>query len=243
MDGEGMSWKARALGEVLAERDADAEALVTPAARFTYGELREKAMAAAGMMQALGLKRGNRIGILMGNDEKWLALFYGAALIGAIAVPVNTRLKAAEIDYCLQHAGCNALFYVERFRNIDFGAMVRKLGIRHAFDVSRGIPQARFSEAHVEPEELLLIQFTSGTTAYPKGAMLTHDSMLRDAWAAGTRVGIRADDRYFNCRPFFHVAGSTLSALMALVSGACLVTLPTFEPGPALEMMERERCT
>jgi fatty-acyl-CoA synthase len=67
--------------------------------------------------------------------------------------------------------------------------------------------------------------------------------MLRDAWAAGMRIGIRADDRYFNCRPFFHVAGSTLSALMALVSGACLVTLPTFEAGAALEMMERERCT
>src|SRR6185295_8281605 len=75
------------------------------------------------------------------------------------------------------------------------------------------------------------------------GAMLTHDNMLRDAWAAGTRVGIRADDRYFNCRPFFHVAGSTLSALMSLVAGSCLVTLPTFEAGAALELMERERCT
>jgi fatty-acyl-CoA synthase len=73
--------------------------------------------------------------------------------------------------------------------------------------------------------------------------MLTHDNMLRDAWAAGSRVGIRPEDRYFNCRPFFHVAGTTLSALMALVAGACLVTLPTFEAGAALEMMERERCT
>jgi fatty-acyl-CoA synthase len=73
--------------------------------------------------------------------------------------------------------------------------------------------------------------------------MLTHDNMLRDAWASGMRIGIRAEDRYFNCRPFFHVAGSTLSALMALVSGACLVTLPTFEAGAALELMERERCT
>jgi fatty-acyl-CoA synthase len=95
----------------------------------------------------------------------------------------------------------------------------------------------------VNPDDILLIQFTSGTTAYPKGAMLTHDNMLRDAWAAGTRVGIRAEDRYFNCRPFFHVAGTTLSALMALVAGSCLVTLPTFEAGAALEMMERERCT
>jgi fatty-acyl-CoA synthase len=201
------------------------------------------AKAAAGGMQAMGIGRGDRVGILMGNDEKWLALFYGAALIGAVTVPVNTRFKAAEIDFCLRQADCKALFYVGRFLNIDFGAMVRETGFANAVDVSTGLPAGRFSEVQVKPEELLLIQFTSGTTAYPKGAMLTHDSMLRDAWAAGARIGIRADDRYFNCRPFFHVAGSTLSALMSLVAGATLVTLPAFEAGPALELMERERCT
>ena len=238
-----MSWDARTLGEILHEREPAAEALVTPHVRFTYADLLKNARAAAGWMQALGLKRGDRVGILMGNDHQWLALFYGAALIGAITVPVNTRFKASEIDFCLVQAGCRALFYIERFLNVNFGAMVRQLGIRHAFDVSRGIPQAEFSPVEVSPPDVLLIQFTSGTTAYPKGAILTHDGMLRDAWAAGTRVGIRADDRYFNCRPFFHVAGSTLSALMALVSGACLVTLPSFEAGAALEMMERERCT
>jgi len=203
----------------------------------------ESSKSAAGAMQSLGIRRGDHVGILMGNDERWLALFYGAALIGAVTVPVNTRFKAAEIDFCLKQSGCKALFYVERFLSIDYGAMVREIGFSNAVDVSSAFPSSRFEPVEVSPEELLLIQFTSGTTAYPKGAMLTHDSMLRDAWAAGTRVGIRADDRYFNCRPFFHVAGSTLSALMALVSGACLVTLPTFEAGAALELMERERCT
>jgi fatty-acyl-CoA synthase len=186
----------------------------------------------------MGISRGDHVGILMGNDEKWLALFYGAALIGAVTVPVNTRFKAAEIDFCLKQAECKALFHVPRFLNIDFESMLGGFANTHAV-----LPSGRFTPVPVSPEEILLIQFTSGTTAYPKGAMLTHDNMLRDAWAAGTRVGIRADDRYFNCRPFFHVAGSTLSALMALVSGACLVTLPTFEAGAALEMMERERCT
>jgi fatty-acyl-CoA synthase len=157
---------------------------------------------------------------------------------------VNTRFKAAEIDFCLKQSECRALFYVERFLNIDFGSMVRDIRPEISFDVSKESFSAKnLRMEKIAPDDLLLIQFTSGTTAYPKGAMLTHDNMLRDAWAAGCRVGVRPEDRYFNCRPFFHVAGSTLSALMALVSGCCLVTLPTFEAGAALEMMERERCT
>jgi fatty-acyl-CoA synthase len=73
--------------------------------------------------------------------------------------------------------------------------------------------------------------------------MLTHDNLLRNAWAAGGRIGVQPADRYFNCRPLFHVGGSTLSALVCLVHGACLVTLPAFEAGAALAMMEQERCT
>ena len=241
MDGENVSWPEQTLGQVLEKRAG--EALVTANGRFTYQQLTEKAKRAAGAMQALGIRRGDHIGILMGNDEHWLSLFYGAALIGAVTVPVNTRFKSPEIDFCLEQADCKVLFYVDKFLNIDFGAMVRAIGFENAHDIGRGLPDGKFVPAEVSPDDLLLIQFTSGTTAYPKGAMLTHDNMLRNAWAAGSRVGIRAADRYFNCRPFFHVAGTTLSALMALTAGACLVTLPSFEAGAALEMMERERCT
>jgi fatty-acyl-CoA synthase len=235
-----MNWQSRTLGQFLEKQSG--EALVTPTARFTYADMLARARSAAGAMQAMGIRRGDHIGILMGNDERWLALFYGAALIGAVTVPVNTRFKTAEIEYCVKQADCKVLFYVERFLNIDFGAMVAPLSLRKV-NVTAGLPNGTFAPVEVKPDDVLLIQFTSGTTAYPKGVMLTHDSMLRDAWAAGQRIGIRADDRYFNCRPFFHVAGSTLSALMSLVAGACLVTLPTFEAGPALEIMEKERCT
>src|SRR5256714_10411392 len=242
-----MGWKAQSLGEVLerhARERGTAEALVTPAGRFTYEDMYLRARSAATTLHTLGIGPGDHVGILRGNDEKWLALFYGAGLIGAVTVPVNTRFKPAEIDFCLKQADCKALFYVPRFLNIDFRAMVRETGFARAFDITRALPEWSMGDMRaVSPGETLLIQFTSGTTAYPKGAMLTHDNMVRDAWAAGTRIGIRPEDRYFNCRPFFHVAGSTLSALMALVSGAWLVTLPTFEPGAALELMERERCT
>jgi fatty-acyl-CoA synthase len=242
-----MDWKAQTLGEVLARHAKERpqhQALVTQKRRFTYEDLYLRARSAASTLHTLGLRRGDHVGILMGNDEKWLALFYGAALIGAVTVPVNTRFKTAEIDFCLKQANCKALFYVPRFLNIDFDKMVRETGFNKAFDITRALPEWSIGDiSDVSPQDTLLIQFTSGTTAYPKGAMLTHDNMLRDAWAAGTRIGITAEDRYFNCRPFFHVAGSTLSALMALVAGATLVTLPTFEAGAALEMLERERCT
>ena len=240
MDGQGVTWQPQTLGQVLAARSG--EALVTRTGRFTYADLFSLAKEKAGALQALGIRHGDRVGILMGNDEHWLSLFHGAALIGAVTVPVNTRFKAAEIDFCLKQSGCKLLVHVERFLNIDFSAMVRETGFGNAIELAK-LPSGRFSPVPVVPEDILLIQFTSGTTAYPKGAMLTHDNMLRNAWAAGSRIGIRAEDRYFNCRPVFHVAGSTLSALMAQQVGACLVTLPTFDAGPALEMMERERCT
>ena len=200
-----MSWAKQTLGQVLEARSG--EALVTLNGRFSYQDLLERARRAAGTMQSLGIRKGDHVGILMGNDEHWLSLFYGAALIGAVTVPVNTRFKAAEIAFCLKQADCKLLFYVERFLNIDFGAMVRETGFANAVEL-KDVKEGKYTPVGVSPDDILLIQFTSGTTAYPKGAMLTHDNMLRNAWASGTRVGIRADDRYFNCRPFFHVAGT-----------------------------------
>lgn len=249
-----MSWTAQTLAQVLsghATTRPQAEALVTGTVRLTYAQLDAQVRSAASGLRSLALGKGDHIALLMGNDEKWLILFYAAASIGAVTVPVNTRFKASELEYCLKQADCKALFYASKFLNIDYAAMVAEVRpnlpmLGHAVAVDAGLPMGASSEGFdpkVTPEDPLLIQFTSGTTAYPKGVVLTHDNMLRNAWAAGSRFGIRPEDRYFNCRPFFHVGGSTLSALASLVFGACLVTLPTFEAGAALEMMEAERCT
>src|SRR5438477_8022180 len=135
-------WPAQTLGDVLARHAAErpkAEALVTPKRRITYEDLSLRARSAAATLHTLGLRRGDHVGILMGNDEKWLALFYGAALIGAVTVPVNTRFKTAEIDFCLKQADCKALFYVPRFLNIDFRAMVKETGFARAFDITRAL--------------------------------------------------------------------------------------------------------
>jgi fatty-acyl-CoA synthase len=246
-----MNWQPRPLGALLesnARERGNAEALVTSTARLTWTQLLQAARNAAADMQAHGLGHGDRVGILMGNGEEWLSLFYGAALIGAVTVPVNTRFKASEIAFCLKQSDAKALYYAETFLRIDFGAMmpeVRATLPSLLLVPVKGTLPARPMQpvSGPAPSDLLLIQFTSGTTAYPKGVMLTHDNMLRNAWAAGTRIGCRAEDRYFNCRPFFHVGGSTLSALMSLSFGCCLATLPTFEAGAALDMLEKERCT
>ena len=274
-----MSWTPQTLREFLAASVAargDADAVVTERVRLSWRELEAAAWRVAKALHARGLRRGDHVGVLMGNDEKWLATFYGAALIGAVTVPVNTRFKAAELAFCLRQADCRALVLADRFMKIDFASFLRAAEpavdaqlpgdrlplLRHVVVVGEDVPKAavswgtflaagspvsdaaiRDAAAVVKPDDLLLIQFTSGTTAYPKGVMLTHDNMLRNAWAAGSRIGVRADDRYFNCRPFFHVGGSTLSALVSLVFGACIVTLPTFEAGAALALMARERCT
>ena len=274
-----MSWTAKTLYTFVAERAetrGDATALVTTTACLTYRDQHAAVRRAAKAMHALGVRRGDFVGILMGNNEAWVTLFYAAATIGAVTVPINTRFKAAELAFCLAQADVKVLFTADRFLNIDFLSFLRAaepaidqalpgsaLPLLHrVVVVGSEIPQAAIGfdaflalasavpddaldglAADVRPSDLLLIQFTSGTTAYPKAVMLTHDNMLRNAWAVGQRMGITPDDRYFNCRPFFHVAGTTLSLLVALIAGACLVTLPTFEAGAALGMMARERCT
>ena len=95
----------------------------------------------------------------------------------------------------------------------------------------------------VQANDLLLIQYTSGTTSFPKGVMLTHANMLEDARAAARRIGVVPDDRYFSIRPYYHVAGTTLSLLVGLVTGCTLLTLPSFDVPQALQMLDEERCT
>jgi len=273
------TWQSRTLREVLeftAAGRGGQDALVTDRMRLSYADIRAKSWEMARAMHALGVRRGDHIGILMGNNAAWVTLFFGAAIIGAVTVPVNTRFKSAELAFCLKQADVKTLFIADRFLNIDYMAFLREaepavdtdlpganlpllgkvvvmgedvpkaaLGWKDFRALAKTVDETAFLLATqaVRPDDLLLIQFTSGTTAYPKGVMLTHNNMLRNAWAAGLRLGVVADDRYFNCRPFYHVAGTTLSLLVALSYGACLVTLPTFEAGAALKLMDQERCT
>jgi fatty-acyl-CoA synthase len=239
----------------------DVEAVVTDAERITYGELAERVSRIRAGLAAAGIGRGDRVGICLGNGPDWVALFHAIGAVGAVAVPVNTRFTADEVRYTLEHAKVRTLFVASRVLNVDFAAMLREIGVESlpslekvvvlgddvpSFAVSWDEFLSASSEAPApvgSPDDILLVQYTSGTTSRPKGVLLTHRSMCADAFFSGARMGLRPGDRFHSARPFFHVAGSTLSVLASAQHATTLVTMPKFEPEEALRLLEAERCT
>ena len=153
------AWQPRTLGQVFAASVAahgPREALVTDRKRFTYAEFETEVLEAARALHALGIRKGEHIAILMGNTPAWVKLFFGAALLGAVTVPVNTRFKAAELGFCLKQADVKALFLDSGFMNIDFVAFLREVEPRidtslpgiglplleHVTVMGEGVPQA-----------------------------------------------------------------------------------------------------
>ncbi|HUF82744.1 MAG TPA: AMP-binding protein [Burkholderiales bacterium] len=268
-------WRKQCLSQALmrcARRFPGQEALVIDRRRLTYAQLWDSVKPVAAGLRGLGVERGDHVAVCMGNSPEWVQFFYGAAAIGAVTVPVNTRFKADELKYCLRQSDARLLFISDRFLNIDFVEMLRSIcpgvdrrlphrelpALEQVVVLGADVPKAAvswetfcalgdtgpaFKLPEVAPDDVLLIQYTSGTTSYPKGVMLTHDNMLRNAACVVERFGLGAGDRYYSARVFYHVAGTTLSLLAALVSGACLLSTAHFEPGEALRMMSEEGCT
>lgn len=245
------------------------EAIVAPDGRLTFAELDAEVARVRAALSAAGVRRGEHVGICLGNGVRFLTLFLALGTIGAVSVPVNTRLKAEEIGYALRQARVTRLFTADRLLSSDFIALLRRIapGLDHALP-DAALPDLRMvvvdgtlvpaactswadfmaragadPGAQAQPDDVLLIQYTSGTTAFPKGVMLRHSGMLANGYVSGQRMGLRTGDRFHSARPFFHVAGTTLSILSCLQNLATLVTMHRFEPGEALRLMEEERCT
>jgi fatty-acyl-CoA synthase len=253
------------------------EAYVGPDERVTWTGMREGARRTAAALHAAGVRKGDHVGILLGNSGTWIQTFLGIASLGAVTVPVNTRFKTEELRFCLKQADVRLLIFTDEFVGIDFRTLLQSAEpavasalpgeqlpeLRQAIMMGEGaLPAGCRSYAdfitggnNVAPNELdtladavladdlLLIQYTSGTTSFPKGVMLSHANMLLDAKAAAKRMGVRAEDRYFSIRPFFHVAGSTLSVLVSVNTGCCLLSMPKFDVAENLAILDRERCS
>lgn len=165
--------------------------------------------------------------------ESFLGLDF-AALLTQVEPALSTALPGNQLPEL-------TLAFMLNAATVPAGAMDLDRLIANVND--RDINACYAHSGRVDPDDTLLIQYTSGTTSFPKGVMLSHDNMLSDAYAVSLRMGITPDDRYFSIRPFFHVAGSTLSVLVSLTTGCCLLTLPKFDVSQALSLLEREQCT
>ena len=245
------------------------EAVVAADGRLTYAQLGAEVARLRAALKAAGIGRGDHVGLCLGNGTRWVAIFLALGSIGAVTVPVNTRFRTEEMAYALRQSRVTTLFVADRFLKVDFIAMLRGLlpeidgmlpgpalpDLRRVVVLGSDVPGGATgfdafvaaAGAPVAPDctadDVLLIQYTSGTTSFPKGVMLTHRTMLGNAWVSGGRIGFRMADRYHSARPFLHGAGSTLSVLSTVQHVITLVTMDRFEPEGALRLMAAERCT
>lgn len=247
------------------------DAVVDANSRHSYRDLHRDVQAVQSSMHATGVVPGDRVGICMTNSYEWIVIFLAVTSLGAIAVPVNTRFKARDLEYGLGHSGMSVLFMEGRVLSNDLLATLRtflpevdselpgeKLPALRSLIVLGAGPTpvgGRSWDAFLEaglgtvipsqcgPDDPALIQYTSGTTGLPKGVVLTHRAICGNGFAATVRMGLRTGDRMHSARPFFHVAGTTQSILACLQQGATLVTMPRFVAADALQLIVDERCT
>lgn len=275
--------QAGTLGEMLDGRARvleDERALVFPGESMTYRALAERAEEFARGLIALGVDRGDRVGILMPASLDLVAITFAAAKVGAIAVPVNARYKAVELDHIVKHSGMKVLFtadtavnsplhsLTETFKELreaeqnrlrlsslpDLERVVVVSGWTEAstFALSRekmlelgsqpSLEQVRQQQRLVRPDDTLLLVYTSGTTAAPKGAMLSHAAMRHLTSGIVERLEITSDDNIWTAIPLFH--GGGLSFLIStLRAGATFVHPGLFDPSTTLPLLLENEVT
>ena len=238
------------IGELLrqtAARLGDREALVDVpgGTRWTYRELDDRVDETARALLGLGVGKGDRVGIWARNRPEWVLVQYATARIGAILVTINPAYRTDELRYVLRQAGVGLLFAAPEYRE-----MVEAAGHASVSYLGDPLPEASPAadlaarERELSCDDPITIQYTSGTTGFPKGATLSHHNLLNNGYFVAQRQGWSADDRLCLPVPFYHCFGSVLGTLAAMTHGACIVIpAPSFDPRATLAAVEKERCT
>jgi fatty-acyl-CoA synthase len=246
-----------------AERFGSAEALVVSHQNYraTYAELWDQTTRAARGLLARGVNKGDRVGIWSPNRAEWVVLQYATARIGAILVNINPAYKTAELSYALQQSGTSLLILARAFRTSDYVGMLAEVRDRcpelrqsivldddwqallEAAD--RVSPDALETlESSLQFDDAINIQYTSGTTGFPKGATLSHHNILNNGFFIGEALHLSERDRVCIPVPFYHCFGMVLGNLACTTHGACMVVPGEgFEPLAALQTVQDERCT
>lgn len=237
-----------------AARYRDAEAVVHRDRRVSFAGLLDASGRLAAGLRARGIRHGDRVGMWLPNWPEWIFARHALGILGAVAVPINTRYKPEELAYCLRQGECRALLSVDRFLGIDFRAAVESVraGLpalewtAYPDDLAgmlTGPPLSRGEWPEMSPDDVGYMIYTSGTTSFSKGVQLTHRNLSRNTVAAGRAVDLRAGERLLIAVPLFSSFGTCHLSFAALSAGACLVLQDHFDPPATLDLLERERIT
>ncbi|MBQ74770.1 MAG: AMP-dependent synthetase [Gammaproteobacteria bacterium] len=194
---------------------------------------------------------GERIAVWAPNIPEWVLLYMGTGMAGLILVPLNPAFRKTELEYALKQSRAAGIFYIPTYRENPleqwvFKTMEKIPTLREAISFSDWetfLRSASLDQSlpEISPGDIAQIQYTSGTTGMPKGALLTHRSVTNNGRFVGMGLGLRPGDAYMNPLPFFHVAGCVVGILGSLTNCATLVHPTAFEPGLVLDMCEREK--
>lgn len=232
----------------------------------TYRQLHHEVECAARGLMALGVERGDRVGIWSSNCFEWIVTQYAVAKIGSVLVHLNPTYRSGDLEYTLNHSGVSVLITAARSLSTDCVAILAGCGIPAVRRIvclaptvvpgwaswndliSAGetisVETLRAREAAVHCDQVASIMYTSGTTGQPKGVTVTHHGLLNSGFFIGERLRYSQHDRVCLPVPLHHIFGFTLGTLAALTHGSAVV-LPgaIFDPKTCFESIEHERCT
>ena len=240
----------------------DALVEVATGRRWTYSELDDEINTVARGLMAAGLAAGDRIGIWAPNCAEWVLVQFAAAKIGAILVNINPAYRTHELAYVLEQSGLSMLVSATSFKSSDYAAMVAEVRPEASalqqvvFLGTADWDRLRESAAQISVEQLVArqaglsntdpinIQYTSGTTGFPKGATLSHRNILNNGYFVTGQIGLGPGERLCIPVPFYHCFGMVMGNLGCTTHGATIVIpAPGFDPGLTLDAIESQRCT
>ncbi len=259
---------SRTVYELLIEqagRAPEALAAITVSDSVSYSALARRAGQVAAALRGRGIRRGDRVGLLVNNRIEWLEVFFGAAALGAVVVPFSTWSKRAELDFVIGDSGVRCLFTIGRFGEQDFSADIAALRtdakhrqlqfvVRIGDAPSAGeLPYADFvcgdpllplaPGEGASATDPVLILYTSGSSSRPKAVPLDHFGVIENGFNIGERQGLTPADRVLVAPPLFWAYGGINALPATITHGATLVLQSRFEAGEALDLIERHRCT
>ncbi len=244
------------------ERFPDAEAIVSchQGIRWTYASFDALVDVVARGLLDLGLVKGDRVGLWSPNYAEWALVQYATAKIGVILVNINPAYRTHELEYVLGQSGCRMVVAAPSYKTSDYAAMLRSVNVASlertlllwssdwdaVLAAGEAVPvdRLRAVAATLDADDPINIQYTSGTTGFPKGATLSHHNILNNGYFVGEGCGYTEHDRVCVPVPYYHCFGMVMGNLGATTHGSCVVLpSPTFEAPAVLRAVQDERCT